>query len=205
MNIERIKLVHCGTITYVFNYASSENIKSFSFEDEAVHLQRSLATNFINDYAVIGFTLSINIDDIHFLQTRLDHFLSHIAKRGLRYIAVLDIAKKHPCVHLITNKTAKLTNEQLTAVWGNKVISDYISYDELLISYATAARESQMLTAQYIFTSDKLKKPRTLHNDSALDFYYKHEIMDAGTCDVYEISDPQYGIITVSEYMDIPR
>lgn len=204
MNIERTKLVHCGTITYVYNYESSENIKCFSFEDEAVQLQRSLATNFIDDYVVIGFTLSINTDDASSLQARLDHFLSHIAKRGLRYIAVLDIAKKRPCVHLITNKTAKLTDEQLTSIWGNKVISDYISYNELLIRYATAARKSQKHTPQYIFTSDKLKKPCTLHNDSALDFYYKHEIMDVGTSDVYEISDPQHGIITVSEYMGIP-
>lgn len=203
MNIERTKLVHCGAITYVYNYESSKNITTFSFEDEIVQLQRSLATNFIDDYAVIGFTLSINIDEVPHLQTRLNNFLSHIAKRGLKYIAVLDMAKKQPCVHLITNKTAKLTDEQLTSIWDNKVIRDYISYDELLMRYATAARKSQMLTSQYIFTSDKLKKPRILHNDSADDFLYEREIMDVGTCDVYEISDPQHGIITVSEYMGI--
>ncbi|WP_079524389.1 hypothetical protein [Solibacillus isronensis] len=204
MNIERTKLVHCGAITYVYNYESSENIKSFSFEDEFLQLQRSLAINFIDDYAVIGFTLSINTNDVSSLQTRLDNFLSNIAKRGLKYIAVLDIAKKHPCVHLITNKTAKLTDEQLTSIWGNKVIRGYISYDELLIRYATAARKSQMLTPQYLFTSDKLKKPRTFHNDAADVFFYEREIMDVGTCDVYEISDSQHGIITVSEYMGIP-
>lgn len=103
MKTLRTKLVHCGAITYVYNYESSKNITAFSFEDEFVQLQRSLAINFIDDYAVIGFTLSINIDEVPHLQTRLNNFLSHIAKRGLKYIAVLDIAKKDPCIHLVIN------------------------------------------------------------------------------------------------------
>lgn len=199
------KLVHCGVITYVYNYESSKNITAFSFEDEAVQLQRSLATNFIDDYAVIGFTLSINTDDVPFLQTRLDNFLSHIAKRGLKYIAVLDLAKKHPCVHLITNKTAKLDDEQLSSIWGNKVIRDYISYDELLTRYATAAHKTSTYTNEYVFTSDKLKKPRILYNDSADDFLYSREIIDADECKVYEIFDEQYGMITVTKYINMPQ
>lgn len=203
MTTQRTKLVHCNTITYVYNYVSPKNITSFSFEDEAIQLQRSLASNFIDDYAVLGFTLSINADDVPFLQTRLENFLSHIAKRGLKYIAVLDLAKNQPCIHLMTNKPAKLTDQQLTSLWDNTVTSDYISYDEVLTRYATAAQKSRMLTPQYIFTSDKLKKPRPLHNDIADDFFYEREIMDADDCKIYEIFDEQYGTITVTEYINI--
>lgn len=203
MDTQRTKLVHCRAITYVYTYWNSKNIKNFSFESEAVQFQRSLAANFINDYAVLGFTLSINSEDIASLQTRLDEFLPHIAKRGLKYIAVLDLSSNHPCIHLITNKFTKLTDEQLTTIWGNKVVRDYNSYDELLIRYSTAVQKNHMLTHQYIFTSDKLKKPRILHNDAADNFFYVNEIMDADDCEVYSISDEQHGLITVNEYIRI--
>ncbi|WP_036119304.1 hypothetical protein [Lysinibacillus sphaericus] len=188
MTTQRTKLVHCHTITYVYNYISPKNSTAFSFETEDVQLQRFILSNFIDDYAVLGFTLAINAEDVPFLQTRLDNFLLNIAKRGLKYIAVLDLAKEHPCVHLITNKSTKLTDQQLTNLWDNTVTIDYISYDELLTRYATVAQKTSMLTTQYIFTSGKLKKPRILHNDSADHFLYSSEIIDADECEVYEFS-----------------
>lgn len=131
MMTEQKTLVQCGTITYVYTYNSAKTISKFSFEDEIVQLKRLLAKNFMNDFVTYSYKLNISYQDVEDLQSHLESFLEHFAKRGLKYIAVLDLARKKPCIYLITNKGSKLSNEQLSDAWGNKVCSRYVDYNEL--------------------------------------------------------------------------
>lgn len=203
MNSQRTKLVHCGADTYVFNYVSPKNITAFSFENEAVHLKRSLLSNFAEDYVGSSFTLHIDQkEDVSGLEQRLNSFLSKIARHGIQYIAVLDLNPTQSCVHLLTNRSNKRTNEQLTALWGNTVTKDYISFNKLLVRYNTAVENTGLLITPVIFTSEQLKKPCILHNDAADNFLYTHATIATSTFNVYEILDEQYGVITVTEYQN---
>ena len=202
MNTPLIKVVHCNAITYVYNYTYNKNISSFSFEDEFVQLKRLLATNFINDYVTTSFKLTITTDNLDSLHSRLQSFLEHFAKRGLKYIAVLDLTSEAPALHLVTNKFPSLSDEQLSTLWGDKVTVDYIDYETLLPFYYEIAKASSSLTSEYIFVSDKLKKPRTFHNDKAEDFLYTNDIFDAYEYEEYEVFDEQCGTIIVNKYIE---
>lgn len=200
MNTQRTKLVHCNAITYVYHYEANKNITAFRFEDEAVLLHRSLVLNFANDYVGASFTLTIDKEDVPFLQNRLDTFLSRIARKGLKYIAVLDLNREQPCVHLLTNRSNKRTNEQLTILWGNTVTKDRIYFEELCTRYTTAVKNTGMLSTPYIFSSKQLQEPCVLHNHVADDFLYKRGTLNTNNFNVYEIIDEQHGVITVTEY-----
>lgn len=201
MNTQRTKLVHCYAGTYVYNYVSPKNITAFSFEDEAVQLHRSILSNFATDYVGSSFTLNIDhAEEASGLQRRLEDFLSKIARKGIQYIAVLDLNPMQHCVHLLTNRSNKRTNEQLTALWGNTVTKDCIYFDALLTRYATAVENTSMFTKPIIFRSNQLKKPCVLHNHAADNFLYTYQGITSSAFDVYEIVDEQYGVITVTEY-----
>ena len=92
MNAIRTKLVHCGDSTYIYNFESAKNIPTFSFENEAVQLKRSLILNFAEDYVGSSFTLHLEEEfDLSQVENRLNRFRSKIARRGIHYIAVLDL------------------------------------------------------------------------------------------------------------------
>ncbi|MGE7599916.1 hypothetical protein [Lysinibacillus fusiformis] len=201
MNTLRTKLVHCGAITYVYRYESSKNITAFSFENEAVQLNRSLLLNFAEDYVGSSFTLHLDQDfDLSEVEQRLHCFLSKIARHGIQYIAVLDLNPAQSCIHLLTNRSNNRTNEQLTAIWGATAIKDRISLKKLLVRYATAVENTSLLTTPVIFSSDQLKKPCVLHNHAADNFLYTNERITSYDFEVYEIIDEHYGTITVTEY-----
>lgn len=201
MNTLRTKLVHCGAITYVYNYEAPKNIMTFSFEDETVQLKRTLLLNFAEDYVGTSFTLHINQnEDLSKLEQRLNCLLSKIARHGIQYIAVLDLNPAQSCLHLLTNRSNNRTNEQLTAIWGATVIKDRISFDKLLTRYATAVENTSLLSTPVVFTSDRLKKPCVLHNHAADNFLYTNYSITSRAFNVSEMIDEQYGTITVTEY-----
>lgn len=201
MNTLRTKLVHCGAITYVYNYKSTKNITAFSFENEAVQLKRSLLLNFAEDYVGSSFTLHLDLDvDLSEVEQQLHCFLSKIARHGIQYIAVLDLNPAQSCIHLLTNRSNSRTNEQLTALWDATVTKDRISFEKLLVRYATAVENTNMFTTPVIFSSDQLKKPCVLHNHVADNFLYTNERITSYDFEVYEIIDEHYGTITVTEY-----
>lgn len=201
MHTLRTKLVHCGAITYVYNYESSKNIPTFSFENEAVQLKRSLLLNFAEDYVGSSFTLHLDQDvDVSQVEKRLNHFLSKIARQGIQYIAVLDLNPVQSCIHLLTNRNNNRKNEQLTALWGATVIKERISFETLLVRYATAVENTGLLTTPVVFSSDQLKKPCVLHNHAADNFLYTNYRITSRTFNVYELIDEYYGTITVTEY-----
>lgn len=201
MNTQRTKLVHCGAVTYVYNYVSPKNIMTFSFEDEAEQLQRVLLMNFAEDYIGASFTLHINQEeDVSALEQQLNAFISKIARHGIQYIAALDLNPVQSCVHLLTNRSNKRTNEQLTALWGNTVTKDRISFETLLTRYATAICNTGSINSPTIFTVEQLKKPLILHNDAADNFLYNSAKICTDFFNVYELFDKQYGTVTVTEY-----
>ncbi|MEK4080456.1 hypothetical protein [Solibacillus sp. FSL K6-1126] len=197
------KLVHCNTITYVYDYNSWKNAARFSFENEVVQLKRIILTNFVEHYVTRYMRLEVCEQDIPSLQNRLQSFLQHFNKRGFRYLAVLDLSNKKPCVRLITNKEPNLSEQQFNEIWGNKVTIDHQPYDDLLDQYAQAIQSTTDVTTERVFISDKLKKPRVAHNEVADRFIEKHELLDCDEYFTYEIFDKDYGIILVNEYRNI--
>ena len=203
MTFLKTKLVHCNNITYAYDYISSKNVSSFSFENEEVQLERLILTNFVDYYVTGDMRLGICEEDIPNLQERLHAFLQHFNKRGLKYLAVLDLSKKKPCVRLLVNKYPKLNEQQVNDVWGNKVTMNHQPYDELLTQYTKALRSTAAVSTECVFTSDKLKKPRVLHNNSADNFISERELLDCDEYSTYTIFDQEYGNITVNEYINI--
>lgn len=197
MSTHKTKLVHCNTITYVYDYVSSRNISTFTFENESVRLQRLILTNFVEYYTVHKLVLNITTQQISTLQSQLEHFLSHIAKKGLKYLAVLQ-NDEHSCLHVLTNKPIDLTPHELTELWGDIVELDILPYNVLLNEFIGLASDNQ------IFTSNNLKKPRIMHNKLADAFIEEHELLESDEYDTYEIQDEKYGVIIVNEYRNIP-
>lgn len=204
MITEQQTLVQCGAISYVYNYRSANTISKFLFEDEGIQLTRLIATNFMDDFVNLSFKINIFPDDLEGLQQRLDTFLEHFAKRGLKYIAILDLARQKPAIHLLTNKSPKLSDDQLSEVWGNKVCSRYVDYNELQEVFPNFANKSSSLTTEYVFMSANLKKPRILHNDAALDYLYAHDIFDDFEYEEYKLHDERCGTVVVHKYINLP-
>ncbi|MFJ7369380.1 hypothetical protein ACIQVU_08075 [Lysinibacillus sp. NPDC098008] len=217
MSTHKTKLVHCNTITYVYDYVSSSNISNFTFEDESLQLQRLILTNFVKEYLVDKLVLNVDKQKLSTLKPKLLRFLSaiessasshqleYLSSFGIKirpkYLAILQNDDERSCLHVLTNTRAHFTDQRLTELWGDSVQLDVLPYTYILNEFATLISNNN----NKAFKSNNLEKPLILHNEMADDFIEKHNLLESDEYHTYEIKDSKRRTtVTVNEYRNIP-
>ncbi|WP_342471987.1 hypothetical protein MHH70_16295 [Metasolibacillus sp. FSL H7-0170] len=207
-NFPKIKVVGCSRITFAYFAQTDTKLQTLAIENDETILQRLLLTNFIDEYLVAHYTLTITLDEASSkIKERVEDFIEYFGGEDCTYLALLDITpfpNNLPLakVHLITNQSSGHTIDELSALWGNTVTWDITPFEDLLAAYTLGLQSVKTGYSDYMFMNN-LQQPKTLYNGKAFAYLDKDDIRNCDWEHTYQFFDPYYGKIYAYEYVNI--
>ncbi|PEQ92938.1 hypothetical protein CN481_14200 [Bacillus sp. AFS006103] len=167
---KQTKLVNCGSTIFVYDFDIRRIIKKLGFEQglirgSIIDLKRLLLTNFVDERLLVGFNLTMNLNEYDELQNRLNHFISQIqrciGRSNIKYIAVLELPPETESTDVQINLITDIDDQELVLIgfdeelteeqqeeqqiehqenlWGNQLLIDvYTTPSELIKAFTSA-------------------------------------------------------------------
>lgn len=171
---KQTKLVNCGSTIFVYDFDIRGSIKKLRFEQglikgSIIDLKRLLLTNFVDERLLVGFNLTMNLNEYNELQNRLNHFISQIqrciGRSNIKYLAVLELPPEKENTDVQINLITDIDDQELLLIGFDEELTEE-QQDEQQIEYLENIWGDQLLIDEYTTPNELLNTFTSAYHNS---------------------------------------